>query len=196
LSRVGRAGVDPDVAADDRVARLKRGEARAFDEVYDELRPRIYRFLLRLTHRRELAEDLLQETFIRLATRATELSDDTDLAAWLFTVARNLFVSHRRWVLVDADRLRAMKLWPGASARDDSSPFEQLAASETERRVEAALASMPVAYREVVLLVAVERLEPASAALVLGLRPDAFRQRLARARSMLAGRLRQSTEVE
>ena len=76
-------------------------------------------------------------------------------------------------------------------------PFEQASASETEKRLERALASLPVAYREVLLLVAVERLEPGEAARVLDLKPDALRQRLARARSMLAERLaRAESDVE
>ena len=51
----------------DAVARLKKGNVRAFDEVYEAYRPRLHSFLLRLSGRRDVAEDLLQETFIKLA---------------------------------------------------------------------------------------------------------------------------------
>ena len=53
-------------------------------------------------------------------------------------------------------------------------------------RLEAALGQLPAGAREIVLLAVVERLEPAQVAAVLGLRPEAARQRLARARAMLA----------
>ena len=69
---------------------------------------------------------------------------------------------------------------------DDETPFARAAAGEVERRLERAVAALPVRYREVLLLIAVEQLEHADAAIVLGLKPDALRQRLARARKLVA----------
>lgn len=167
---------------------LRQGDARAFDAVYERYRARLFAFLVRLSRRRDVAEDLLQETWLRLARSAPELAPDTRLAPWLYTVARNLYVSHRRWSLLDADRLATLRFW--ARPEDDVlSPFERLAADETARRLERALASLPIAQREVVLLVCVERLEHAEAANVLGLAPEAFRQRLSRARAALTAAL-------
>ncbi len=165
------------------VRALRAGEARAFDLAYARYRSRIFSFLLRLARRRDVAEDLLQETFVRLAKHARTLAEDTVLGAWLFTVARNLWRSHRRWRLLDAERLREVGLWPSASS---VTPLALSEATETERRLEAALLALPEMYREVLLLVAVERLEPQRAAEVLGLRADAVRQRLLRARAMLS----------
>ena len=173
------------------VVRLKRGDPAAFDDVVASLRPRLFSFLARLSRSPHLAEDLLQETWLRLATHAPDLPDDTQLAPWLFTVARNLFVSHRRWALLDAERVRTLAAVVGARM-DHVSPFDVAAASESERRLEGALAALPVKYREVLLLVAVERLEPAEAARVLGINAEALRQRLSRARAMLAERLADS----
>ena len=62
-------------------------------------------------------------------------------------------------------------------------------ASESGRRIEAALAALPVAYREALLLVLVEGLRPAEAAGVCGISPEAMRQRLSRARAALAASL-------
>jgi RNA polymerase sigma-70 factor (ECF subfamily) len=168
------------------VARLKRSDSSAFEEAFERLRAPLYSFLVRLSGDRALAEDLLQETWVRLANSATQLSDDTELRAWLFTVARNLHTSHRRWVLLDEDRLRSLGFWP---RRSPSTPFEQASAHEAERKAETALASLPIKYREVLLLVAVEHMEPGEAAAVLGIKPEALRQRLARARSMIAERM-------
>ena len=165
------------------VRALRAGEARAFDLAYARYRSRIFSFLLRLARRRDVAEDLLQETFVRLAKHARTLAEDTVLGAWLFTVARNLWRSHRRWRLLDAERLRELGLWPSASS---VTPLALSEATETERRLEAALLGLPELYREVLLLVAVERLEPQRAAEVLGVRADAVRQRLLRARAMLS----------
>ncbi len=171
------------------VARLLRGEASAFDEVYAAYRPRLFSFLARLSGQPALADDLLQETFLRLATAAPELAPNTRIGAWLFTVARNLFVSHRRWALLDVARLSEIRLW--AQLRGPHlTPFALASANETERRLESAIARLPLRYREVVLLITIERMSPSEVAEVLGLQPAAVRQRLARARAML------STEVE
>lgn len=167
------------------VAALRRGDREAFDAIYDRHRPRVFAFAARLSGDRALAEDLLQETFVRLAKKAAELDPGTRLKPWLFTVARNLYLDHRRRVLLDFDRLRDLALWPSRPRRVDETPFDLAEASETEKRVEAALLSLPAKYREVVLLVAVEGLTPNEAADVLGIRPEALRQRLARGRARL-----------
>jgi RNA polymerase sigma-70 factor (ECF subfamily) len=168
---------------------LRRGDAAAFDEAYARYRAPLFGFLARLSGRRELAEDLLQETWFRLARHAFELEPETRLGAWLFTVARNLYVSHRRWLLLDRERLRELSLWP--TTRPES-PFERLAATETERRLERAISELSFEHREALLLGASNRFSAADAALIVGIEPDAFRQRLARARAALAAKLARS----
>lgn len=169
------------------MARLRKGDGRAFDEVWQLHHGRVHAFLVRLLGRRDLAEDLLQETFVRLALAARKLREDTRLVPWLFTVARNLAVSFRRWQLVDETRL-SMR-WHADGEQEPPSPFDEAAASEAERQLERALAALPGKYREVLLLVGVERFSQEEAAAMLRLRPDALRQRLRRARDMLEGRL-------
>ena len=167
------------------VARLKAGDPAAFEAIYEAFRARLFSFLARLSRRRDVAEDLLEETWLRLVTRAPELTDDTRLGPWLFTVARNLFASWCRHRAVDESRILDFALsWPRALLRE--SPFESTARGETERRLEAALARLPTRDREVLLLVAGEELSPAEAAAVLGLSPEALRKRLQRARERLA----------
>lgn len=169
------------------VAGLRRGDRAAFDQTYVRYRPRIFGFLRRLAGRRDLAEDLFQETWIKLAAHALRLAEDTDLAAWLFTVARNQYRSYRRWALLDAERLREIGLLPRPAAAD--SPYELAALTEAQRRLERALAHLAPANREVLLLVAVEGMAQDQVAAVLGIRHDAVRQRLARARARLEERL-------
>ena len=167
------------------VRALAEGDAAAFDAVFDEHRARIYAWLVRMTRDRAVAEELLQETFVRLARHAGRLRPDTNLRAWLFTVARNLARSHRRWAWLDASRLLTWR----DPASTGPSPADLAEASDLQRRVEAALAALPPSSREVLLLVAFEHLDPAEAAVVLGIRPDALRQRLARALAQLTALL-------
>ena len=79
-----------------RVLLLRRGDPAAFGRVYEAYGPRIFRFLARMCGQKDVAEDLYQETWIKLAIHARRLEDDTDLGAWLYTVARNLARSERR----------------------------------------------------------------------------------------------------
>ena len=167
------------------VERLRCGDEAAFDAVYDAFNLRLFTFLLRLTRRHHVAEDLLEDTWLRLVKHAHRLNPDTRLGAWLFTVARNLHVSYVRSRLIeDATTAGLMTLWP--VSLDRTSPFEATAANELERRIERALASLPQAPREVLLLIGVAGLDHADAADVCGITPDALRQRLRRARTMLA----------
>src|SRR5262245_57180478 len=125
--------------------------ARAFDDAYARLRAPLYSFLLRLSNDALLAEDLLQETWLRYARHLERLEPEHDPRPWLFTVARNLYRSHRRWLVLDAERLRELGVWP---ASDRASPLEALCASESERRLERALAELPLEQREAVSLCA------------------------------------------
>jgi RNA polymerase sigma-70 factor (ECF subfamily) len=169
------------------VARLGAGDAAAFDEVYDTYRPRVFAFLLRMSRSRTVAEDLLDDTWLRLVQHAHRLRPDTQLGPWLFTVARNLYWNHRRTTLVEEASVPGLGLWPLSTPWP--SPFDLAAAGELQRRVERALAMLSPQYREVLLLVGHEGLTPTDAAAVCGISPEALRQRLSRARAALAERL-------
>jgi RNA polymerase sigma factor (sigma-70 family) len=169
------------------VARLQAGDGDAFDQVYAAFHGRLFNFLARLTRRRDVAEDLVEETWLRVVASAPRLRDDTRLAPWLFTIARNLYASYCRSRMLDYDVTAGVSLWPVRPA--EPSPFEAAAATELQQRVEVALATLPGTYREALLLVAQEGLTPAEAAGVCDVSPEAMRQRLSRARAMLARRL-------
>jgi RNA polymerase sigma-70 factor (ECF subfamily) len=172
------------------VGRLRDGDAAAFDAVYEEYRARLYSFLARLSRSRDVAEDLAEETWLRLVASSGRLRPDTRLGPWLFTVARNLYYSYcRSRALGETVFDGLIGLWPGGSPRP--SPFEETAARELERRVEHGLAALPAQYREALLLVGVEGLTPSEAGGVCGLAPEAFRQRLSRARAALDRELRE-----
>src|SRR5215471_17077927 len=176
------------------VARLRAGDTNAFDELYDAHRPRLFAFLLRMTRNRTLAEDLLDETWLRLVRHAPRLLPDTRLGPWLFTVARNLYWNHRRALFVSDGSLdELLTLWP--SPAPWPSPFDIAAAGELERRLELALSTLSPQYREILLLVGHEGLTPTDAAAVCGISPEAVRQRLLRARAALARKLDETPAV-
>src|SRR5262245_64223505 len=94
------------------VERLRLGDAEAFDDVYAAFNTRLFTFLVRLSRRRDVAEDLLEETWLRLVKHARRLRTDTRLGPWLFTVARNLHVSFNRSRMLQSSAAELMSLWP------------------------------------------------------------------------------------
>jgi RNA polymerase sigma-70 factor (ECF subfamily) len=166
------------------IARLRAGDGTAFSEAYEQHAAPVFRFLTRLAGRAELAEDLFQETWMRFASHARHLRPDTNLRGWLYAVARNLARSHARRAVLDARSLAALARWwylPGAGP----TPHDAAVAAAGASRLEQALAALPASGREILTLVAGEGLSPEEAARVLGLSPEAARQRLHRARAAL-----------
>jgi RNA polymerase sigma-70 factor (ECF subfamily) len=159
---------------------IRRRDPRGFDLAYATYAARVRGFLLRLSSRREVADDLLQHTFLRLAERGPELRADSDLRAWLFTVARNAYYGQTRAFGADADDVALEGL---------ASPGEDVEARLLLGDVERALAALRVEDRELLLLVGVEGMEPAEVARLLNVEGDTLRQRLARARSRLLAEL-------
>jgi RNA polymerase sigma-70 factor (ECF subfamily) len=166
------------------VCRLRDADTGAFDQIYSAFNTRLYNFLARLCGSRDIAEDLVEETWLRLVSASATLDLDTRIAPWLFTVGRNLYVSYCR----SRGREQSytsdfLLLWPD---RLSPSPFDWASANESQVRLNTALAALPVKYREALLLVGVEGLRPAEAAAVCGISPEAFRQRLSRARALIS----------
>jgi RNA polymerase sigma-70 factor (ECF subfamily) len=175
------------------VRRMRAGDTAAFDDVYSEFNARLYNFLRHLSRSADVAEDLLEETWLRFVSSGATLDQDTRLAPWLFTIARNLYVNYCRSRGREQSYTSDVLLWP-----DDRSPspLQTAMLNELQGGIEAALAALPTKYREALLLVGVERMRPAEAAAVCGIAADAFRQRLSRARALLSRKLNESGLLE
>jgi RNA polymerase sigma factor (sigma-70 family) len=178
---VGGNPPGPDAA---QVAGLRVGDEAAFAAVYARFRRPLFGFLRRAVGRTDVAEDLFQETWMALARAAPRLRPDTDLAGWLFTVARNEFRSHLRWTRLDVSRW--ISLAEDTSPASAPGPETQTAQARLVTAVERALPRLPAAHRDVLLLVTVEELDQEHVARILGISYAALRQRLARARAALA----------
>lgn len=175
---------------DDELARgLRQGDVRAFDRIYARYHARLYSFLLRLCGRRDTAEDLAQEAWMKLAKAAPTMREDTRLRPFLFTIARNAFLSHRRWSMLDLSRLVTVGLDTITAISGAPTPDEEHEHARAVADLEVALAALPLASREVLLLVGVEGLAHEEVATILGITPEATRQRLSRARAQLAEKL-------
>jgi RNA polymerase sigma-70 factor (ECF subfamily) len=78
------------------IARAKRGDITAFELIVGEYEPKLVRFIYGLTRERELAEDLVQETFISAYRALPSTAEDLKLSAWLYKIALNKVRSEKR----------------------------------------------------------------------------------------------------
>jgi RNA polymerase sigma-70 factor (ECF subfamily) len=170
----------------DAVSLLRRRDARGFELAYSRYAVALRSFLWRMTRSDEQADDLLQQTFLRLAERGCELRADSDLRAWLFTVARNAFYNYVRQLHrpdTDEQTLEAL-----------ASPTPDIEARLLLRDVETALGLLKPDDRELLLLIGAEGLSYESVSRVLGVDQVALRQRLSRARCRLLAALNRLPE--
>ena len=134
---------------------LKREDPNLLDELIETYQHRLMRYLLFLTNKREVAEDLFQETWIRVLLRGKQYNGKARFDTWLFTIARNL--------VIDLSRKRTMPsiedLHPaGADDRqfeiplDAPSPFEQFQLRENAAEIASVLLRLEPSYREVLVL--------------------------------------------
>jgi RNA polymerase sigma-70 factor, ECF subfamily len=139
---------------EEEVARLGRGELDALEALLGRYQHRLYRYLLRMVRQPATAEDLFQQTWLRVAANIRRYDPRRSFEAWLFAVARNLAIDHLRRRAPEsleepagegpsaADRLTA----PGADA------LERLLVREQAELLAAAMAELPAIYREVLTL--------------------------------------------
>jgi RNA polymerase sigma-70 factor (ECF subfamily) len=171
---------------DELMCRLGTGELRAFGALYDRHKVRVLSFLARLTGDRHIAEDLLQETFLRVWRHRADYRASGQFTPWLFTIARRLVIDHRRARMPEAEAAEALAL-DAPEAADDMAATHQRRAS-----IEDALAELPAAQREIVLLSRVAGMEAGEIAVVVDSTPGAVRVALHRALK----RLRDTLEPE
>jgi RNA polymerase sigma-70 factor, ECF subfamily len=165
------------------VARIGRGDVAAFRELSGRELARITRFAARMLGDAIEAEDVAQETFLRLWTAASRFEPRAKPSTWLFSIAHNLCV----------DRLRKRR--PRANSELDQLPSEQrpsdaLSHKQTAERVQRALADLPERQRTAIALVHYEGLGNLEAAQVMNVGVEALESLLARGRRSLREALR------
>ncbi len=166
--------------------RYADGDNAAFSEIYDDLAPRLYGFVLRQTRNATCSEDLVQQTLLHMHCARGTFKRGADVIPWAFAIARRLFIDgvRRRRREVSLSEYGEESLVDEAlcsPARAD----DLLYAKELRRSMNDKLARMPERLRAAIRLVKVEGLSPDEAAQVLGTTAGAIRVRVHRAWQML-----------
>ncbi|HEY4321616.1 MAG TPA: sigma-70 family RNA polymerase sigma factor [Gemmatimonadales bacterium] len=160
---------------------VQRGDLAALDMLFARHHRRLYSFLARLTGDPDAADDLVQDAFLRLLRFKASFRADGEFIPWLFRIARNLAV----------DRYHGAEP-TSASASDalvaeSDGALDVLLRDERQHQLEQALATLPLAQREVLLLHGTEHLSHRDLGAVLGCTEGAARVRVHRALAALRG---------
>ncbi len=134
---------------------LKRNDPALLDQLIEEYQHRLMRYLLFLTGKREAAEDLFQETWMRVLLRGGQYNGKARFDTWLFTIARNLVIDlsrKRQMASLDEMSEAGEDDRPFEVAIDGPSPFEQFASREDRAEVAEVLLRLEPNYREVLTL--------------------------------------------
>lgn len=161
-----------------------------FEQLAMPLFDSLYNLAHWLTGNRVDAEDLVQETYAKALRGIKSFQEGTNLRAWMFRILRNTFLTSRSGLAArNTSSLEDEAEEAEALTAHTITPESVLLRSEDRQLVLAALAELPVHYREVLLLCEVEELSYREIADVLSLPIGTVMSRLSRARNSLRQRL-------
>lgn len=176
------------------VERCRKGDMQAFGLLVAKYQDRVLNLILRLCGNVSDAEELAQETFLKVLEKIGQFRGQSNFYTWLFRIAANMAISHRR----RSGRIRFSSLWSGSE--DDApaggpadlrqpSPAALAESAETGLAVMRALEELDEASRVVIVLRDVEDMDYSQIAEVLELPIGTVKSRIYRARCMLKERL-------
>jgi RNA polymerase sigma-70 factor (ECF subfamily) len=181
------------------MSRMARGDREAFAVLVDRYKDDLVNYLTRLLGRRESAEEIAQDTFLRLFEVAGRYREEGKFQAFIYRVATNLGRSHERRERLHRGVVGAFAALTGGAggAGGDSWPTRSVEPShearflalETGRALERAIADLPMAFRVPLVLFAVEGWSQRAIADFLGCGEPTVKTRIHRARERLKARL-------
>jgi RNA polymerase sigma-70 factor (ECF subfamily) len=171
---------------------LRRRDPDLLDRLIEQYQHRLLRYLVYLSGNRELAEDLFQETWIRVLERGHQYDGQHEFSTWLYAVARNLTIDYlRKKSPLSLDGLMEDEEHaPLEPADTRPMAWEVVEQHEQAERISAALVGIPAEYRETVVLRFQEGLALDEIATVTGARLGTVKSRLYRGLNMLMSRLK------
>ena len=170
---------------------LLAGEAQAFDRFVEHFRSKVFHYTWLMCGRPEDAEEVAQETLLRVFESLEQLREPERLRAWVFRIARNACLMQRRHsVFAPAVEISTDELTPADEPSGEGLPPDrEYLRGELQAVVDRAIAELPPNYRAVVVLRDLEELSTEETAQILDLAPDNVKTRLSRARKAMRQKL-------
>jgi RNA polymerase sigma-70 factor (ECF subfamily) len=146
---------------EDLLRRCARGDAAAYRELVERVEKPLVNFILRFVGERHVAEDLFQETFVRVVKTLATFRPEASLSTWIFTIARNLSLDwlkakrrHREMALdaASSEQKGRVIYFKDVLRSGAAAPQDRAESTEEERRVAAALPLLSPIKREALVL--------------------------------------------
>jgi len=182
--------------ADAAMSRYALGDEAAFGEVYDALAPRLYAYLLRLSRSEARAEDLLQQTMLKIHVARGSFIPGAAVAPWAYAIAHRLFIDGTRRGKREVPQGAPDDSGPQAARDEGASADELVAAQQLGARIRRELGKLPENQRVAFELIKQEGMSVAEAAAVLGTSVTAVKLRAHRAYQALRAALGDVLEME
>jgi RNA polymerase sigma-70 factor (ECF subfamily) len=168
----------------DLILRARRGDNDAFGELVTRYQTGVFNVCYRMTNERREAEDLAQETFLRVYSRLDQFDLEREFGPWVRRAAANLCLNH-----LEAQKVTA-ELDEDRDASETSQPEAIVEVRERSEQIRAALMSLPANYRAVVELRHYQELSYDEIATELNIPLSDVKSHLFRARKLLAEKLK------
>ena len=176
--------------------RLAAGHDAALNDLMERHASSVFRFLCRMLNNEDDANDLAQETFVRVFQARASFDVNKKFSTWLFTIAANLARNQIRWrtrhpnISLDAELSTGDQSLASLLPAGGHTPKEHALAGERAAAVRAAVNNLPEDMREAIVLCEWDDKSLAEAAIILEATPKAVESRLYRARQILRDKLK------
>ena len=187
---------DTDVRDRADMERLQTGHDAALNNLMERHATPVFHFLCRMVGNEDDANDLAQETFVRVFKSHASYRAEQRFSTWLFTIAANLARNHFRWrsrhpnISLDAENAETEQTLGSTLPANSTAPNDEALAVERVAAIRAAVKNLPEDLREAIVLCEWEERGVADAATILETTPKAVESRLYRARQILRVQLK------
>jgi RNA polymerase sigma-70 factor, ECF subfamily len=169
-------------------------QSGAFEELALPLFDRLYNFAHWLTHNREEAEDLVQETYVKALKGFSSFRPGTNFRAWIYRILHNTFLTSRTGLKFTMTESLDDKEDGPELAVEPATPESIFLQRADAQMLQSAIDELPLYFREVLLLCEVEEMSYQEIADTLAIPIGTVMSRLARARKLLQKRLREQLQ--
>ncbi|MFD0589233.1 RNA polymerase sigma factor SigW [Paenibacillus sp. GCM10027627] len=180
---------------ENRLARLAlKGDQQAFAELVDLYQDKLYHMAYRMLNNRQEAEDVVQDTFLRVYKNLDRFDETLKFSTWIYRIATNLCIDRLRkrrpTYSLDAesqdyDGLDGYSMIPS----DNRTPESELILSDTQRIIHQAMESLPPKYKTVMMLRYIQDLSLQEVGDILDMPVTTIKTRVHRGREFLRKKL-------
>jgi len=178
-----------------RLAKLSRGgDRRAFAELVELYKDKLYHLAYRMLNQSHEAEDIVQETFLRVYTNLHRYDETQKFSTWIYRIATNLCIDRLRKrkpnYSLDAEMPEGEGAdWYSLLPSDQATPESEVVLSEMQEHIRAAIDTLPEKYKSVVILRYLHDMSLQEIGDVLGMPVTTVKTRVHRGREFLRKKL-------